>query len=297
MFINSVRINSEDFPSQHHYPFNVAVLRQTSELRFEKPIVFFVGENGSGKSTLLDAIARKCGIHVWDKPRRHLAHENPYEDRLKDFIEVNWTNGRVAGSLFRAQTFHDMADFLDDLAICDPGRIKYHGGRLLNVLSHGEGILSYFAGRFQVKGLYLLDEPEAALSPKSQVGFLKLLNELEASGHAQFIMATHSPILMAYPGAQILTFDGKQIKEVSYEETSHYQVYKQFFTDRSRMVAPMPGLHSTARSDAEVGPRPRETDEPEQNRNHPQHAPNLPAGQNGRGSRRERTAPIETKER
>lgn len=232
MYIDSIRINSEDFPTRRYYPFNVPILNETPELKLKKPIVFFVGENGSGKSTLLDAITKKCGIHIWDKPKRHLAHENPYEDRLKEFIEVSWTNGRVSGSLFRAETFHDMADFLDDLALCDPGRLKYHGGRLLNVLSHGEGILSYFSGRFQVKGLYLLDEPEAALSPASQVRFLRLLQELEAEGHAQFIMATHSPILMAYPDAQIFSFDADRIEEVPYQETTHYKIYKQFFTNR-----------------------------------------------------------------
>ena len=229
MYIDSVQIHNEHFPTHDYYPFDVPILHATSELRLESPIVFFVGENGSGKSTLLDAITKTCGIHIWDRPKRHLAHQNPYEDRLKDFIEVGWTNGRASGSLFRAETFHDMADFLDDLALCDPGRIKYHGGSLLNVLSHGEGILSYFAGRFQVKGLYLLDEPEAALSPKSQVRFLKLLQALEEEGHAQFIMATHSPILMAYPGAQIFSFDGDRIEEVAYQETTHYRIYSQFF--------------------------------------------------------------------
>jgi predicted ATPase len=237
MYITRVRINGDDFPTHRHYPFNVPILNETSELQLERPVAFFVGENGSGKSTLLDAITRKCGIHIWDRPKRHLAHENPYEDRLKDFIEVTWSNGRVPGSLFRAETFHDMADFLDDLALCDPGRLKYHGGRLLNVLSHGEGILSYFSGRFQVKGLYLLDEPEAALSPQSQVQFLKLLQALEAEGHAQFIMATHSPILMAYPGAQIFSFDADHVKEVCYRETTHYQIYKQFFTDERALLA------------------------------------------------------------
>jgi predicted ATPase len=236
MYITSVRINSDDYPTTRCYPFNVPTLRDASELRFEKPITLFVGENGSGKSTLLDAIARKCNIPIWDKPKRHLAHENRYEDRLVDYIEVTWANGRVPGSLFRAETFHDLADFLDDLALCDPGRLKYHGGRLLNVLSHGEGILSYFGGRFRLKGLYILDEPEAALSPVSQVRFLKLLQELETEGHAQFIMATHSPILLAYPEAQIFSFDPDQITEVNYEATTHYKIYKQFFDNRNAFL-------------------------------------------------------------
>ena len=233
MHLVKVIINSEDYPTNRCYPFNVPILRETPELTFRKPFAFFVGENGTGKSTLLEAITRKCDIHLWDKPRRHLAHNNPYETRLADHITVTWANGRVPGSLFRAETFRDFAAFLDDVALCDPGRLKYHGGHILNTLSHGEAILSYFGGRYHVKGLYLLDEPEAALSPSSQVKFLRLLQRLEAAGHAQFIMATHSPILLAYPGAQIFSFGSLHIEEVDYENTTHYRLYKQFFTDRS----------------------------------------------------------------
>jgi len=233
MHLIKVRINGDHYPTDRYYPFNVSTLRETPELTFRSPVVFFVGENGSGKSTLLEAITKKCGIHMWDKPKRHIVHNNPYETRLADYITVTWRNGSVPGSLFRAETFRDLADFLDDVALCDPGRLKYHGGRILNVLSHGEAILSYFSGRYRIRGLYLLDEPEAALSPSSQVRFLKLLQQLETGGHAQFIMATHSPILLAYPGAQIFSFDASCIEEVAYEDTMHYRIYKQFFTDRS----------------------------------------------------------------
>ncbi|HEC34080.1 MAG TPA: AAA family ATPase [Chloroflexi bacterium] len=236
MHLIKVKINSDNYPTNRYYPFNIPTLRETPELTFRRPVVFFVGENGSSKSTLLDAITRKCGIHIWDKPRRHVIHNNPYETRLADYISVTWANGSVPGSLFRAETFRDFADFLDDVALCDPGRLKYHGGHILNTLSHGEAIMSYFSGRFHVKGLYLLDEPEAAFSPSSQIGFLKLLRRLEAAGHAQFIMATHSPILLAYPGAQIFSFDSSPIQEVDYENTTHYRLYKQFFTDWSAFL-------------------------------------------------------------
>ena len=233
MHLIKVRIHSDHYPTDRIYPFNIPILRETPELTFRKSVVFFVGENGSGKSTLLEAITRKCGINLWDKPRRHLAHSNPYETRLADYITVTWSDGRVPGSLFKAETFYGFADFLDDVALCDPGRLKYHGGKLLNLLSHGEGILSYFSGRYHIKGLYLLDEPESALSPSSQIAFLKLLQQLEADGHAQFIMATHSPILLAYPEAQIFSFDSARVEEVAYEDTAHYKLYKQFFTDRT----------------------------------------------------------------
>lgn len=233
MHLVKLGINSDGFPTDRFYPFNIPVLNHTRELAFKSPVVFFVGENGSGKSTLLEAITRKCGIHIWDKPKRHLAHENPFETRLADYLSVTWANGRVPGSLFRAETFRDFADFLDDVALCDPGRLRYHGGRILNTLSHGEGILSYFNTRYQTRGIYFLDEPESAFSPTRQLMFLKLLKQLEAQGQAQFIVATHSPLLLAYPGAQIFSFDATRIKEVAYEDTPHYRIFKRFFTDRT----------------------------------------------------------------
>jgi predicted ATPase len=232
MYISQIRLYSDHYPTNRYYPFNVPILRTTSLLTFDSPVTFFVGENGSGKSTLLEAITLKCGVHIWDPPKRHLAHKNPYEDRLADFIEVVWRGARVAGSLVRAESFRDLADFLDDVAICDPGRLKYHGGQLLNTLSHGQAMLSYFTGRYDRRGLYFLDEPEAALSPASQVKFLGLLERLAAGGQAQFIIATHSPILLALPGAQIYSFDGPYVQEVDYEDTDHYKVYRQFFADR-----------------------------------------------------------------
>ncbi|MGC9346822.1 MAG: AAA family ATPase [Anaerolineae bacterium] len=236
MYIKEVRLHTDYYPTKQYYPFNVPVLRSTSRLPFNGPVTFFVGENGSGKSTLLEAITRKCGVHVWDKLKRHRAHANPYETRLADFIEVEWASKRVSGSLFRAETFTDLADFLDDVAICDPGRLAYQGGHILNTLSHGEGMLAYFRGRFDRKGLYFLDEPEAALSPASQIRFLKLLQDFATQRTAQFIIATHSPILLSLEDAQIFSFDEPRIQEVDYEETEHYRIYKQFFADPERLM-------------------------------------------------------------
>lgn len=236
MHVTGVKLHNDYFPTDSYYPFNIPTLRKTAQLAFRTPVVFFVGENGSGKSTLMEAITKKCGVHVWDKPKRHAVHNNPYEGRLADFLDVTWANGYVPGSLFRAETFRDIADFLDDVALCDPGRLQYQGGRILNTLSHGEGMLTYFSGRYHIKGLYFLDEPEAALSPASQIKFLKLLQRVVAGGQAQFIIATHSPILLAYPDAQIFSFEGDNIEEVAYEDTAHYRIYKQFFTDRSALL-------------------------------------------------------------
>jgi predicted ATPase len=231
MFLKSVRVNSDRFPGHRHYPFNIPAFQDPVALEFKKTVTLFVGENGSGKSTLLDAIARKCGVHIWDRPRRHLAHNNPFETKLVNYVSADWSNGHVPGSIFRAETFRDLADFLDDVALCDPGRLDYHGGHILNTLSHGEGILSYLSGRFHVKGIYFLDEPEAALSPSSQVKLVRLLQHLELGSQAQFIIATHSPLLLAYPGAHILSFGPREISEIAYEDTTHYQIYADFFAN------------------------------------------------------------------
>jgi predicted ATPase len=236
MHLLNVQIHGDRFPTSRVYPFSIPCIQGIQELQFLKRVVFFVGENGSGKSTLLDAIARKCGIHLWEKPRRHLAHNNPFETRLKDYVTTQWANGGVPGSVFRAETFRDLSDFLDDVALCDPGRLEYHGGQILNTLSHGQGILSYLSARCRVTGLYLLDEPEAALSPASQIRFLKVLRQLEDESSAQFIIATHSPILLAYPGAQILSFEPGGIREIEYEETTHYRLYRQFILDPSAFI-------------------------------------------------------------
>ncbi|MBN1316509.1 MAG: AAA family ATPase [Anaerolineales bacterium] len=231
MYLDQIKIHSDLFPTDTIYPFNIPVIRKTNELAITKPICFFVGENGSGKSTLLDAIARKCSIHIWQKPKRHLAHNNPLETRLKDFITPQWTNGIITGSYFSADTFHDLADFLDDVALCDPGRLKYHGGKIINTQSHGQGILSYFSGRLKIQGLYFLDEPEAALSPASQLELVEMLQVLAVETKSQFIIATHSPILFSCPGSQILYFDQDAIREVDYKQTDHYRIYRRFFTD------------------------------------------------------------------
>jgi predicted ATPase len=237
MYLERVTLYRDHFPTDRYYPFDIAALRNTTEIVFRRPVAFFVGENGSGKSTLLEAITKRCGIPIWDRPKRHLVHDNPYEGHLSDFIAVRWANGRVPGSLFRAETFREFADFIDDVALCDPGQLAYYGGHILNTLSHGEGILGYFGGRCRRRGLYLLDEPEAALSPASQIKFVRLLQELEPSGDVQFIIATHSPILLAYPGAQIFSFDERRIKEVHYTQTDHYQIYAQFLSDPEAFLA------------------------------------------------------------
>jgi predicted ATPase len=120
--------------------------------------------------------------------------------------------------------------------VADPEMLKYFGGESLVTQSHGQSILSLFRARYKIKGLYFLDEPETALSPKSQLELLSILKEMSEAGHAQFIIATHSPLLLACPGAHIYSFDHIPIKRIGYEETDHYRIYKDFLEDRNKYV-------------------------------------------------------------
>ena len=159
---------------------------------------------------------------------------NPYERSFWEYISVGWVNGRVPGSFFGSSVFQHFAQYLDEWAAADPGQLKYFGGKSLVTQSHGQSIMSFFKARYQIKGLYLLDEPETALSPKSQIGLLEVLTSMSTKGHAQFIIATHSPMILSCPGAVIYSFDYSPIKVVHYKETAHYKLYKQFMEDRHK---------------------------------------------------------------
>ena len=228
LHLKEVRLLPGQYPTRNQYPFNIDVLRATPRIQFSSPVTFFIGENGSGKTTLLEALARRCHIHIWSGIERSRSVINPYEETFFRYIEVEWTDGIVLGSFFSSQIFRNFAQLVDEWEADNPGQIDYFGGKSLVAQSHGQSIMSFFRSRYKIKGLYLLDEPETALSPKSQIELLKLLQEMSALGHAQFIIATHSPILMACPGSVIYSFDASPVKTIHYEETEHYKIYKDF---------------------------------------------------------------------
>ncbi|MFH1834074.1 MAG: AAA family ATPase [bacterium] len=236
-WLDAVEIRGDEFPDREAYPFNVVPLQRRQEIKLNQGVSFFVGENGSGKSTLIDAVARRCGLHIWAEPRRGAVHPGyrraaeHLPGRLSEYVRVSLPGGSVRGGVFSAESFREWAEFLDDVSRIDPGQARYHGGSDLTRRSHGEGIIAYFRGRYQFPGLYFLDEPESALSPASQVDLLHLLNEYRRRGHAQFIIATHSPILMALAGAQIFHFGDSGIEETRYECTAHYRLYRDFMAD------------------------------------------------------------------
>jgi predicted ATPase len=237
MHLKAVTLNPEVYPTTDHYPFNLGLFQQRQRITFESPVTFFVGENGSGKSTLLEAITRKCGIHIWQGSQRPRFNASPYEKGLHRTIGIEWSNGKkVPGSYFGSQIFNNFAQILDEWLTMDPGLIEYFGGKSLMAQSHGQSLMSFFQSRLKIKGLYLLDEPETALSPRTQLTLLNLLNEIGQTGIAQFIIATHSPILLACPDAQILSFDKIPLQQIDYQDTSQYQVYKDFMGNPSKYL-------------------------------------------------------------
>jgi predicted ATPase len=149
---------------------------------------------------------------------------------------VEWRDGIVPGSYFSSQIFRNFAQLIDMWEADNPGQIEYFGGKSLLTQSHGQSLISFFKSRYKIRGLYLLDEPETALSPKSQMELLKLLQDTGINGEAQFIIATHSPILMACPEALIYSFDHIPTKMIPYEDTEHYKIYKDFMVNPNRYL-------------------------------------------------------------
>jgi predicted ATPase len=236
MHIKKVNLYPEKFPTTRHYPFNLRVFQETKTVLFNSPVTFFIGENGTGKSTLLEAITHKCGIYIWGYTERRRSKVNLYEQRLYEAIDIEWTDGPVHGSFFASHIFRNFAQILDEWAAADPRSLEYFGGKSLLTQSHGQSIMSFFKARYKIKGIYFMDEPETALSPRSQLDLLTVLMEMSQAGHAQFIIATHSPLLLACPEAQIYSFDHIPLKQIDYEETEQFQIYKDFMDNRNKYL-------------------------------------------------------------
>lgn len=229
--ITRVTLHHDAYPVSDHYPFSLPIFNQTGRIQFDFPVTFFVGENGTGKSTLLEALALASGVHIWRKDEVHY-QRNPYEKQLYKYVTVEWANGHVPGSYFGSEIFNDFRNIVDTWAASDPAQLKHFGGRSLVAQSHGQSTMSYFRSRYKIRGLYFLDEPETALSPTSQLELLEILRENGQAGHAQFIIATHSPILLACEDAQIYSFDQSPVSEIVYKDTAHFQIYRRVLLGR-----------------------------------------------------------------
>lgn len=234
MFLKRITLLHTDIPSYHEYPFSIPSIKSIDEIELENNVTFFVGENGSGKSTLLEAIADRCDFNTAGGSRNNSYKVHASGSSLGDAIRLSWMPKVTNGFFLRAESFYHFASHLDEV---DDNGFRDYGGKSLHKQSHGESFLSLFINRFRGNAIYLLDEPEAALSPQRQLSLMRIIHDLTRKGDAQFIIATHSPILLGYPDAQILSFDNGKIVEIEYESTHHYQITKYFLQNRERFLA------------------------------------------------------------
>ncbi len=218
------------------YPFNIPAFTGVKTIPITKPVTFFIGENGSGKSTLLEAIANLCGFCAEGGSQNHLITPHDADSLLQKNIRLSWMPKVADGFFMRAESFYNLATYIEELAKEDPKILNAYGGRSLHHQSHGEAFFSLFQHRFGRRGIYLLDEPEAALSPGRQLAFLRLLWQMQHQGQFQFLIATHSPILLAYSGADIYCLDYSPLKLVDYEDTEHYRLTLEFLSNRERFL-------------------------------------------------------------
>lgn len=208
----------------------VAYLSQGHCLDCSGDVTFLVGENGTGKSTLLEAVAVACGFNAEGGTRNFNFSTRATHSELCDYLTVSRSRYPKDGFFLRAESFYNVAtniDALDEEAVLGPRLIDSYGGVSLHRQSHGESFLALVQNRFGGEGLYLLDEPEAALSPSRLLTLMAQIHFL-AARDAQFLIATHSPILMAYPGACIYELTGDGIAQVDYRQTEHYCLTKRF---------------------------------------------------------------------
>ena len=216
-----------------HYPFNIPAVRHLEKmgsLTLEKPVTFFVGENGTGKSTLIEAIAVAMGFNGEGGSRDFFFSTQDTHSELCDYLTISKSVWPKDGFFLRAESFYNTASYLEQNST-----LARYGGVSFHEQSHGESFLALAMNRFEGNGLYILDEPESALSPQRLMSLLVVINEL-VKNNSQFIIATHSPILMAYPDADILEFSEQGIHKVGYRETEHYKITKQFIDMPERMV-------------------------------------------------------------
>ncbi|MCK1638243.1 AAA family ATPase [Bradyrhizobium sp. 157] len=236
-YLKRIWLEPARITNREAYPFCLPLLRDEFELSFNKAITIIVGENGTGKSTLLEGIAVLAGYDEAGGGKGYMPvdHSKALEKMggtLSTALRASWLPKITHGWFFRAESFFSVARYLDEAAIGTPGPpppdFLSH--------SHGEGFLRFFEERCQRQGIFIFDEPESALSPARQIEFLKLMRRMDQIGHCQIIMATHSPVLMAYPNATLLRLTKYGLEPVTVRETDHYKVLREFCEDPDGFV-------------------------------------------------------------
>lgn len=237
-FVNSVSFDRGAVVDWDEYPFAVPAIRELRTLELHPKVTFFVGENGSGKSTLLEALAEKLGFKAEGGSRIASPGTHAYTSPLTQHLTLSRTSNRpMDGFFLRAESFYNWATELDELEatpFCG-GVLRSYGGKSLHEQSHGESFLNLLTQRIDGQGLFLFDEPEAALSPQRQLSMLVRMHDL-VDDFSQIIIATHSPLIMAYPDAWIYHFGPEGIQRIDYEETEHYLITRRFLQDRHTMM-------------------------------------------------------------
>lgn len=238
-FASRVSLQRNDVESFDQYPFSLPAIRHLDALELHPKVTFIVGENGSGKSTLLEAIAISLGFNPEGGTKNFRFGTRASHSMLHEHIRVAKGYRRPRDGFFlRAESFYNVATEIENLDAAfsfGPPVIDSYGGRSLHEQSHGESFLALMMNRFGGHGLYVLDEPEAALSPQRQLSVLSRIHDL-INDDSQFIIATHSPILMAYPDSWIYSCSPSGLSRVAYRDTEHYQVTHDFLSNPERML-------------------------------------------------------------
>ena len=236
LYLNEIQLSKSGTPAE--YPFSIPAIRGFSSITLNSPVTFFIGANGSGKSTLLEAIAVAYGFNPEGGSRNMTFSTYESHSRLHNYLKLIKGPYRPKDGYFlRSESFYNVASHIEELDAVPAAapKIKEVYGGNLHEKSHGESFSALFFNRLYGSGLYLLDEPEAALSVNAQLRALSRIKEL-TDQNSQFIIATHSPILLAYPGAEIFSFDDGAVHRVEYEDTDIYRIYKYFLSNRQKML-------------------------------------------------------------
>lgn len=238
-FLRSVHLLRDEVPSFDRYPFSLTAVKDLESLEFHPKVTYLVGENGMGKSTLLEAIAVAAGFNPEGGTKNFSFSTYASHSSLSEHLRlVRGVRPPRDGFFFRAESYYNLASSIEEMDR-EPGPgpkiIESYGGTSLHDMSHGESFFAAFLNRFGGRGLYLLDEPEAALSPSRQMAMLARIHTLVEEG-SQFIISTHSPILMAYPDSLLYQLTPDGVSRSTLEETEHYVVMKHFLLHKDKML-------------------------------------------------------------